>query len=53
MYHDLPIFIINLKQSSERKTYMEHKLSQHNLSFEFIEAVNGKTLSSNDLETND
>lgn len=35
------IFVINLKRNPDRKEYISQLMSKHNLSFEFIEAIDG------------
>lgn len=38
-------FIINLKESTDRRQYMINEMKKTNLEYEFFDAVNGKTLS--------
>ena len=40
----MKIFVINLKQAVDRKRHMEKQLKKLNLSYEIIEAVNGRAL---------
>ena len=40
----MKIFVVNLKQAVDRKKHMEKQLGAMNLSYEFIEAVDGREL---------
>ena len=40
----MKIFVVNLKQAVDRKKHMEKQLGAMNLSYEFIEAVDGRAL---------
>lgn len=44
MSEEIPIFIINLKQDSHKRKHMEKLCKQHNLNYQFIDAVYGKDL---------
>nr|WP_282558437.1 glycosyltransferase family 25 protein [Providencia rettgeri] len=44
------VFIINLKESSERRMKMQAQLDKTKLKYEFINAVNGKNLSDTELK---
>ncbi|WP_272537647.1 glycosyltransferase family 25 protein, partial [Providencia sp. PROV225] len=44
------VFIINLKESSERRLKMQAQLDKTELKYEFINAVNGKDLSNTELK---
>ncbi|WP_374446884.1 glycosyltransferase family 25 protein [Providencia sp.] len=44
------VFIINLKESSERRMKMQAQLDETKLKYEFINAVNGKDLSETELK---
>lgn len=45
----IDIFVINLKRSKDRKDYMEMQLEGLGFPYEFIEAVDGKVLTDDDL----
>jgi len=47
--NQMPIFIINLKHSVERKKHMQELCEKYNLNYEFIEAVDGKTLNDDEI----
>lgn len=47
----MKIFVINLARSTERRASMEKQLSQLNLDYEFIEAIDGSQLSYSDIIT--
>jgi len=42
--HNPPVFVINLPRSADRRESISQKLAEQGLEFEFIEAVDGKTL---------
>lgn len=44
------VFIINLKESSERRLKMQAQLDKTELKYEFINAINGKDLSNTELK---
>jgi GR25 family glycosyltransferase involved in LPS biosynthesis len=41
---DLPIWVLNLERSKERRAFMEKQLQNLDLEFEIIKAVDGKLL---------
>ncbi len=45
------IFIINLKKDTDRRKYIESHLQENNLDYEIIDAVYGKDLTPEELET--
>ncbi len=45
-----PILVINLKQETKRLAFMQEQLDRMNLSFEVIEAIDGKLLSREQFE---
>ncbi|MGP5525471.1 glycosyltransferase family 25 protein [Psychrobacter celer] len=46
----IPIFVINLPQSTDRKAYIKAQCESMGISPVFIDAVNGKELSKSDIE---
>jgi len=48
---NIPIFIINLKHDAEKKAHMQELCDKYSLFPEFIEAVNGKLLSDDFIES--
>jgi len=44
MCKKLPIFVINMEKDKERKAYITKKLNEYQLSFDFINAVDGRLL---------
>ena len=44
---EMKIYVINMKTSTDRKNHMKKILNNNNLNYEFIEAVNGKELDTN------
>ena len=49
--NNIPIFIINLKKDNARKEHMKDLCQRFNLEAEFIEAVNGKELSQEEIDS--
>ncbi|MBE8189972.1 MAG: glycosyltransferase family 25 protein [Candidatus Thioglobus sp.] len=47
---NIPIFIINLKKDAKRKQYMQNLLAKFSLKAKFIEAVDGKLLSTKTIK---
>jgi len=47
---DIPIFIINLKQDSKKKKQMQIQLDNLDLKAEFFEAVNGNSLTQEEID---
>ena len=43
-------FIVNLKHSLERRAKMECQLSELNIAYEFIEAVDGRKMTETELK---
>jgi len=48
-FKKLPIWVLNLERSIERRTFMEEQLSRLNLEYEIIAAVDGLKLTSDEL----
>ncbi len=46
---DISVFIINLKHSVERKKHMQELCEKYNLNYEFIDAVDGKALTEDEV----
>jgi len=42
---DVQIFLINLKRANERRKKMFHRMKQLNMAFEYFEAIDGQTVS--------
>ncbi|MEO6681931.1 MAG: glycosyltransferase family 25 protein [Ginsengibacter sp.] len=47
--HPIKIFVINLKSSIERRKIMERQLNKLNLPFEIFDAINGASLTENEI----
>lgn len=47
--NSLPIWVINLKQDEARRIFMAEQLNRLGLSFEFVEAVDGREVEKDDL----
>ncbi|MBE8190397.1 MAG: glycosyltransferase family 25 protein, partial [Candidatus Thioglobus sp.] len=47
---NIPIFIINLKRDTKRRQYMQNLLAKFDLKAKFIEAVDGKLLSTETIK---
>jgi glycosyl transferase family 25 len=45
----IPVFVINLKSSESRKNHITTKLNAHGISYEIIEAVDGKKLTDHEI----
>ena len=45
----IPIFVINLKRSEERRTRVQEALDSLGLTYEFIEAVDGNDFSDSEV----
>ena len=41
---NMKVFIINLKESTDRRQYMIEEMKKTNLQYEFFDAVNGKDI---------
>ncbi len=46
----IPVFVINLKRSTERRTNIENQLQQLGLRYEIIDATDGSTLNTEELK---
>ena len=44
----IKIFVLTLKESTDRQKFMEEQFNEHSIPFEFIYAINGKLLSENE-----
>jgi len=51
IYASMKVFAINLPQRKDRKTHITNECAQHGIDVEIIEAVNGKNLSEEELQT--
>lgn len=49
-HRSIPIFVINLPQSTDRKAFMQAQCKSVDISLIFIDAVNGKDISKSDIE---
>ena len=47
---NIPVYIINLTHSIERRYHMQELCEKYNLKYEFINAVYGKTLSEQEID---
>lgn len=47
----MKIFIINMKKDKNRKEYMLNQLKRYSFDYEFIQAVEGRTLSNQEIES--
>lgn len=47
---DIPIYFINLERAKDRKELIEETLGKHELSYERIDAIDGKKLNINELK---
>ena len=50
MSNQIPIWIINLKRSKDRRQHMENLMNKYNLKYEFIEGVDADQLSKEELK---
>ncbi len=50
MFKNIPTFVVNLKRSTERRKYIENHLKSKNIQYELIEAVDGKTLTQEQIK---
>ena len=48
---EMKIYVINMKISTDRKNHITKILNNNNLNYEFIEAINGKELDSNYVDS--
>jgi glycosyl transferase family 25 len=48
----IPVFVISLKQSADRRAHTTSRLNQLGISFQFIDAVDGAGLSDEDVHNN-